>query len=167
MLKKVDKLQKKPWWDYLTKDLQDLFLTSEYLLVQVESWKDLADYSFIVFPAAKAYEGFLKKLFRDLDFISEADYRGNRFRIGKALNPQLDSELKKEGWVYEQLFDFCNGPELPHKLWQTWKECRNGVFHWYPSEEMKKFPLTEARIKVEMIIESVDLVFTECKLKKV
>ena len=57
-------LDKHVWWDYLEEDLQELLRESTLLLDKVEKWeKTFHDYSFIVFPAAKAYEGFLKKLF--------------------------------------------------------------------------------------------------------
>ena len=63
-------LEKKLWWHYIEEDLQELLVASEFLCNVVRSWggdlpsgsKVFHDYSFIVFPAAKAYEGFLKKL---------------------------------------------------------------------------------------------------------
>ena len=66
-----DNLDKKPWWNYIEGDLQELLKESILLLrILVSMGADLPggrrefhDYSFVVFPAAKAYEGFLKKLF--------------------------------------------------------------------------------------------------------
>jgi len=88
------KLENKVWWNYIEEDLQELMVASEFLANTVKSWGgDLPagrqvfhDYSFIVFPIAKAYEGFLKKMFFDLGFITEEDYRGKRFKKqGKCL----------------------------------------------------------------------------------
>ena len=67
-------LEDKVWWSYLGTDLQKLLKTSEFVYKTVESWgadlpggsREFDDYSFVVFPAAKAYEGFLKKMFLDL-----------------------------------------------------------------------------------------------------
>lgn len=63
------RLEEKVWWEYLEEDLRELLLQSSLLIETAEKWeKELPDgkeqfhdYSFVVFPAAKAYEGFLKK----------------------------------------------------------------------------------------------------------
>lgn len=59
---KIDELKTKIWWDYLEHDLQELLTTSVILSEEVGKWdKKLHDYSFVVFPASKAYEGFFEK----------------------------------------------------------------------------------------------------------
>ncbi len=103
-------LEDKIWWSYIEEDLQELLVASEFLANVVKSWggdlpqgsKVFHDYSFVVFPAAKAYEGFLKKMFLDLGFITNEDYLGKRFRIGKALNPFLEERLRDRESVYDQ-----------------------------------------------------------------
>src|SRR3989344_309003 len=113
-------LEKRTWWNYIHTDLKELLKQAVILLEQVERWDEkFRDYSFIVFPAAKAYEGFLKTLFLDLEFITEDDYYGKRFRIGKALNPALEPEIREKESVYDKLANFCKGNELPDKLWET------------------------------------------------
>ena len=68
-------LEEKSWWNYLDKDLQELLRESEFLISEVGKWKEtFRDYSFVVFPAAKAYEGFLKKILLDMHLISKGDY---------------------------------------------------------------------------------------------
>ena len=94
-------LEKHIWWTYIHEDLREL-LQESYLLVEIFERKEeleFHDYAFIVFPAAKAYEGFLKTLFHDLGFISDEDFNGKRFRVGKALNPSLEKKLREEVWV--------------------------------------------------------------------
>ena len=74
----IEELKKKAWWDYLGIDLQKLFLTSQFLIGAAEEWRsglpggahEFHDFSFVVFPAAKAYEGFLKKLFLELGYFN-------------------------------------------------------------------------------------------------
>jgi hypothetical protein len=122
------------------------------------------DYSFVVFPAAKAYEGFLKTLFRDLGFISDADFYGKRFRIGKALNPSLESHLRDSEGVYDKLVSFCGGNELPDRLWETWKEGRNSIFHWFPNES-NVISLDRAKDIIEKIISAIDLAFKGCNIR--
>lgn len=156
-------LPAKPWWDYIDSDLQELLLQAFDLLRVARSLEHYHDYSFVVFPASKAYEGFLKKIFLDMGFISKEDYQGTRFRIGKALNPSLEKSARKGQWVYEKLEHYCNGRALPDLLWETWKECRNLVFHWFPGEA-KAISLAEANMKLEKVVTAIDSVFKECKV---
>ena len=158
-------LQSKAWWKYVHEDIQELLLQSFLLLKTASEWgkslpesnQEFHDYAFIVFPAAKAYEGFLKKLFFDMHFISDEDYFGKRFRIGRALNPALENDLRAES-VYDRLVNYCNGRELPDALWDTWKNCRNLLFHWFPNEK-NAITLEEARQRVDEVINTLDLAY--------
>lgn len=171
-------LEKKVWWEYIEADLQELLVASEFLVNVVKSWGgDLPagrqvfhDYSFVVFPAAKAYEGFLKKMFLDLGFISKEDYLGKRFRIGKALNPFLEKKYRNNESVYDKLVNYCNGlpagrqgQELADTLWDAWTNGRNLVFHWFPDEK-KAINFTEAEQKIHLIINAMDKAFVGCDI---
>ncbi len=166
----MEALEKKIWWNYLEEDLQEL-LRESFLLIEVLKGMgaDLPggrhqfhDYSFVVFPAAKAYEGFLKKVFFDLKFITEEDYFGKRFRIGKALNPSLPQRLRREG-VYDKVAKYCGGEGLAEMMWETWKAARNLIFHWFPNEK-NAITLDEAGERLSQLIETIDQTFKECKL---
>ncbi|MBI4157435.1 hypothetical protein HY502_01130, partial [Candidatus Woesebacteria bacterium] len=109
------------------------------------------------------YEGFLKKLFLDMAFISKEDYYGKKFRIGKALNPYLDKELRHES-AYDRLVNFTGGVELADKLWATWKNGRNLVFHWFPDEK-RALTIEEAKNRYDLIIGAIDAAYKECKIK--
>lgn len=167
------KLENKIWWGYIEEDLQELLVASEFLTNTVMSWgADLPagrqvfhDYSFVVFPAAKAYEGFLKKMFFDLGFITEEDYKGKRFRIGKALNPFLEKEIRSRESVYDKIVEYCGGKELADKLWEAWTNGRNLVFHWFPDEK-RAVSYIEAEEKINLIISAMDLAFIGCKIKR-
>lgn len=159
------RIKRKPWWGYLPNDLQDSLELSFKLADMSSTWsKRFHDYSFIVFPAAKAYEGFLKKLFLDMGFISQADYHGKHFRIGKALNPDLDEKYKDDGWVYKDLSNFCGGDVLPEKLWKTWRESRNLLFHWFPNEK-NAVGHNEAVERLLSIVGAIDEVFSACRVR--
>ena len=159
-------LEKRTWWNYIHDDLKELLKQAVILLEQVERWDEkFRDYSFIVFPAAKAYEGFLKTLFLDLEFITEDDYYGKRFRIGKALNPALEPEFREKESVYDKLTSFCQGNTLPDKLWDTWKKARNLLFHWFPNEK-NVINFQEAKERVALIFDAMDKAFEECKITK-
>ena len=166
----MEALTKKTWWNYIEFDLQEL-MTEAILLKDTmigygadlpSGSKKFHDYSFVVFPAAKAYEGFLKKLFLDLEFITEDDYYGKHFRIGKALNPSLPKELRREG-VYDKIVKYCQGHALADNLWETWKLSRNLTFHWFPNEK-NAITLQEADDRINMIVAAIDQAFKECKL---
>ena len=159
------KVEKKPWWSYLNEDLQESLSLSFQLAEKSSEWsKKYHDYSFIVFPAAKAYEGFLKKFFLDMGFITEGDYKGKHFRIGKALNPDLEDKYKSDDWVYVKLEKYCQGKDLPDKLWSTWKQSRNLLFHWFP-EEKNAVTHNEAVERLLMIVSAIDEVFTTCSVE--
>lgn len=159
------------WWNYITEDLQELFKQSVLLVEVIEkraidmpSHKpEFHDYSFLVFPAAKAYEGFLKKLLFDMGFISDKAFYGKRFRIGKALNPFLEDKYRKFG-VYDKLTDYCQGTELPDLMWDTWIKGRNQLFHWFPNER-NAIVFDEAKDILKQIFSTMDKAFEECKIK--
>lgn len=156
-------LTTKPWWDYIEIDLQELLLQSYDLLRISQSFDGYRDYSYIVFPASKAYEGILKKVFLDMGLITNEDYIGTRFRIGKSLNPSLDKRNRRTGWVYGSLSEFCGGRKLPDLLWETWKECRNVIFHWFP-RDLRLVTRAESQEKLDQIVWSIDELFKECKI---
>ncbi len=157
-------LKEKPWGTYVEEDIRELLEESHLLLEAVPKWNvKFHDYSFVVFPAAKGYEGFLKKLFLDLGFITSEDYYGKRFRIGKALNPALEPYLREKESIYDKLVEFCKGKELANELWETWRQCRNLVFHWFPNEK-NAISFEEAVKRVEMVIAAIDRSFSECKI---
>lgn len=164
-------LEKKVWWNYIEDDLQELLVASEFLTNVVRGWgADLPagkqvfhDYSFVVFPAAKAYEGFLKKIFLDLGFITNEDYLGKHFRIGKALNPYLETRFRDRESVYDKVVKHCGGRELADELWNAWSQGRNLIFHWFP-EEKKAVTFDEAIQKIKLIVSAMDKAFVGCRI---
>lgn len=158
-------LYKYDWWKSLDEDLQELLLESFKLAEVSAKWEDeYHDYAFIVFPAAKAYEGFLKGLFLDLGFITQEDYEGKHFRIGKALNPSLEKSLREKESVYDKIVLFCNDPQLANKLWSVWKNSRNLLFHWFPNEK-NSIGYRDAVERVSEIVDAFDMAYHQCKMK--
>lgn len=165
-------LEKRIWWDYAEDDIRELLEASVFLLKVVKGWgadlpggkEEFHDYSFCVFPAAKAYEGFLKKVFLDMGFIDERAYFGKYFRIGKALNPALEKKYRKRESVYDLIVAHCGGKQLADALWKAWKNGRNLVFHWFPNEK-NAISFSEAENRVRLILSAMDSVFKECKIK--
>lgn len=147
-----DELESQKWFKAMPHDTAELLIQAFKLQDIVDKWdQSFSDYSFVVFPAAKAYEGFLKKLFFDLGFITEEQYQGRRFRVGKALNPELEHDLRVKEGVYDRLVSYCGGEELAGKLWEAWKSCRNSIFHWFPNEK-SALSLEDAKARIQTII---------------
>jgi len=166
------RLDNRIWWEYAGNDIQKLLESSVFLLGIVKSWggdlpagrRVFHDYSFCVFPTAKAYEGFLKKVFLDMGFISKEEYYGRYFRIGKALNPSLEKKYRKRESVYDKIVKYCGGKKLADELWEAWKVGRNLVFHWFPDEK-NAISLPEAEKRVEIVLGAMDSLVKECKIK--
>lgn len=142
--------------------MRDLARESFALLIREEKLsEDLHDYAFIVFPIAKAYEGFLKKLFLDLGLISQQQFSGDRFRIGRALNPNLPKRYQWD-WVYDKLTLVCRGEEIPREMWQMWRVARNQIFHFFPDHH-EFITLGRARELVEGVAEVMDKTLRACR----
>jgi len=147
-------------WNYAEEPVRDLIQESYYLLEKAEP--GLHDYSYIVFPIAKAFEGFLKKIFLDLKFISKRQYLGDRFRIGRSLNPNLPVRYRWD-WVFGKLTAVCGSEELPRKMWQAWKNARNETFHYFP-QHSRFVSLNEARMLVEEVLGVMEETLAGCRL---
>lgn len=119
-------------WQYLSPDMRSLVRDGEFLITDSVRHPDTppTDYSYLVFPFAKLYEGFLKKLFLDAKIISDREYKSDHFRIGKVLSPNMVRRLGERS-AYRQISDRY-GDQLAARLWHTWKEGRNMVFHYFP-----------------------------------
>jgi len=126
---------------YLPQPQEELLFEGQKL-IDWASQKDFSDYSFIVFPFSKCYEGFLKKLFKDLGFISEKEYYSDKIRIGRILNPHYANQ-KPSHSAYAKLGVFLKDTFLPEKMWQIWKKYRNQIFHYFPSN-LKKLSYSQA-----------------------
>ena len=148
------------WFSALGKQQQKLLETAVLLYEKecISRKNDLSDYSFIVFPVSKAYEGFLKQQFFDLGLISKKTYQGRRFRIGKALNPDLHEKARDEYWLYDDVSSMCSA-HVARILWEAWLECRNRVFHFYPNKN-NLITLEEARARLIQVATAMETLIT-------
>lgn len=155
------------FWNYLSAGQKGLIEEGLYLLEDIKTHPDgrITDYSYLVFPFAKAYEGFLKKLFLDLGFIPQQVYDSDRFRIGKALNPHLEKLLRHES-IYDKIISICGNNNLAEELWNVWRKGRNLVFHYFPHNELA-LSLTDAENIINEMLAVMDRAVIECKVEKV
>jgi hypothetical protein len=151
------------FWQYLSQNQKDLILEGEYLMNDIvrDQKLDFKDYSFLIFPFAKAYEGFLKQLFRDAKLISHLDYISDHLRLGKLLSPNLIEKLGDRS-LYLKISSVAS-KELAERIWITWKNGRNLVFHYFP-HNLKAVNLEEAEKIIDDFIETMKDAYTNLKL---
>jgi len=137
---------------YLSPSQDKLVSDVETILNRLTSDDIINDYSFIVSPMAKAYEGYLKDLFLKIGVITETDYESDRFRVGKTLNPSL---RYKRFSVFQKLADYHErGEELAEILWDAWKYGRNEIFHYFPNS-IKNLSRQEAEDRISLLLTAI------------
>lgn len=146
-------------WEYLSEEIQGLIVDGELLLDHAKDhMESISDYSYLVFPFSKAYEGFLKRLFLDLDLMREDEYYSDEIRIGRVLNPNYMKE--KENVFYR----LCGSKEVAKVLWDVWKRGRNQVFHYFP-HNFRRLGYDEALGLIKDIVFAMNRAIMACKLK--
>lgn len=137
---------------YLDGHQKNLVNDVEIILKRLQIQDEISDFSFLVSPIAKAYEGFLKDFFLKIEIISDNDYLSDRFRVGKTLNPSL---RYKRFSVYQKLADYDDkGEELAETLWDAWKFGRNEIFHYFP-ETYKSLSKNEAEDRINLLLRAI------------
>ena len=110
------------------------------------------DYSFLVSPISKAYEGYLKDFFLKTHIIDRYDYESDRFRVGKTLNPSL---RYRRFSIYQKLANLSEeGESIAEKLWNAWKYGRNEIFHYFPNN-LKNLSRNEAEERIAMLLDAI------------
>lgn len=110
------------------------------------------DYSFLVSPISKAYEGYLKDFFLKTNIIDRYDYESDRFRVGKTLNPSL---RYRRFSIYQKLANLSEeGESIAEKLWTAWKYGRNEIFHYFPNN-LKNLSRIEAEERIAMLLDAI------------
>ncbi len=142
------------WYQGLVQTEQELIRTSTQLFERERTNSfTFSDYSFVVFPMAKAYEGFIKRTLFESGLVSQQQYTSKKLRIGRVLNPDLREQHRDEQWLYDDLERRCS-KEVAQLLWRVWLECRNNIVHFFPD---KKYLVTlpEARSQLVAIADAI------------
>lgn len=159
-IKRMDYLvdKKSAFWSYLSQGQKDLLEEGLYLMDDIvrDHAYQFKDYSFLVFPFAKSYEGFLKKIFRDKKLISRLDYISDHLRLGKMMSPNLIGKLGPDS-LYIKLENGYSR-DLADKVWNVWKNGRNQIFHYFP-HNTKAINFSEARGICMDIIRTMEEVY--------
>lgn len=152
-------------WSYLTSEQRTLAEDGAFLVEDSIRHKDQepTDYSYLVFPYAKLYEGFLKDIFLDLGIISPIEYTSNRFRIGKVLNPNIVKQLQGKS-AFGQIRNRYGLP-LAELLWHAWREGRNLVFHYFPGN-LRMLSRGQAIATIQLLIDAMAAVLQQTGVKR-
>lgn len=150
-------------WMYLTEEIRGLIEDTEVLVHESESnITRITDFSYLVFPLSKAYEGFLKLLFLDLGILKEDEFYSEDIRIGKILNPNY---MREKGSLFDKLCHAKNTKKSTASvLWAVWRKGRNQVFHYFP-HNFRRLSYKESLEIIEEIIAAMNMAVTECKIK--
>lgn len=151
-------LESEAWYLFLDESMRLLVDEALFLRDREESLGEtLPDYSFIVFPIAKAYEGFVKKFALEMGLLSREGYESKRFRVGRSLNPAVAEADRDEWWIYGSLKRSCGeveGQSVADLMWQAWHSGRNRLFHYFPdSKEM--IGIVDASSRIDHFIEAM------------
>lgn len=159
-------LERKPIWNYFSQTQKDLVLEGQYIMHEIieDHAYQFKDYSFLIFPFAKTYEGFLKQLFKDIGFISHLDYISDHLRLGKLLSPHLITKLGDRS-LYRKI-ERAGGEELASRIWKSWKLGRNEVFHYFP-HNLRAVSFLEARSVIDELIATMEESYGSLKLMRI
>jgi len=156
-------------WKYLTQEMKELVVEGEALLksCQLSGEIEVKDFSYLVFPWGKLYEGFLKKVFLDLNFITSEDYYGNEVRIGKLLSTGMGNKPPHRLSIVNELSSSkILGENLTKVMRGVWKNSRNSVFHFFP-DNVYKLDLDTAKKRINEVVKCMELVVNRVEsLKK-
>ena len=156
-------IKREPIWEYLSTTQKDLIQEGNFLMSIVKPHQ-FKDYSFLVFPFAKVFEGYLKQLFLDVGFISHQDYISDHFRIGKYLSPHMVNRLEKHS-IFAQIRD-ASTIDLAKNLWDIWKKGRNQVIHYYP-HNLRSLTYSEAKEMNEEILHAMIEAYQTLKISAI
>jgi hypothetical protein len=165
---KVATAQDKPadvyadFWAYLSRPQQNLILEGNYLLNNIlkQNTYIFQDYSFVVFPYAKAYEGYLKKVFYDAGFLSHLDYISDHLRLGKLMSPNIADRLGERS-LYTKMRTNIN-QEVADLVWDAWKLGRNEIFHYFP-HNLRSVSITQAEAIIHQLIQAMQQTYQGLK----
>lgn len=137
---------------YLTKHERELLDDVEIVLKRLTSIEHINDYSFVIAPISKTYEGYLKDFFLKIGIIDQYNYSSDRYRVGKTLNPSL---RYKNYSIYQKLTEVSDrGEELAELLWDAWKFGRNEIFHYFPTS-VKNLDRAEAEERISLLLNAI------------
>lgn len=150
--------QQENWYLAMTEEEKTLAKTTMALLAEFDPQQStirLDDYSFAIFPISKAYEGFLKSFLLKENLIDYETYISKKWRLGRAMNPDISQSQQDELWFYDDLVR-RKGEAVARQTWNTWLVGRNHIFHFFPEAGHDLFLTYDQAVeKVTLIIDTI------------
>lgn len=116
------------------------------------------DYSFVVFPFAKAFEGVLKKILVEAGFLKEGELLEDpSLSINKYFNPVGNQK------ILESVKDKTRDKAIPYVIYSTYQECRNQIIHYDSYRDNRVKSLDEARFYLERIEDAIEKAYDAFK----
>jgi hypothetical protein len=153
------KWKSKEFEEFAGKDLIELYSDAKKMLSFFKnSANKFSDYSFIVFPLAKVYEGILKKILVEANLITEAQLQQDPdFSISGYFNPTGNSK------IFDSLKDKTRDKAVPYVIFATYQECRNQILHYDPYRDNRIKNIDTARFYIERILDAIDKAYDTFK----
>lgn len=118
----------------------------------------MTDYSFLVLPIAKVYEGVLKRVLVKSNILQEEDLVENpTINIGGYFNPVGNQK------IFDRLKDKARDKTVPHVIYSTYQECRNHIFHYDPYRDNRLKRIEDAEFYSRRILHAIDKVYESFK----
>ena len=109
---------------FIGKELLELYQDGCDLFTDSWKFKTMSDYSFMLLPIAKVYEGVLKEVLVRIGLTKSADWESNPgLSVSKYFNPVGNEK------IFETLQDKARDKTVPHVIYSTYQDCRNKIFH--------------------------------------
>ncbi len=165
--KKIDfylvRWKSKEFDEFIGEDLLDLYEDNRSLLQRYSNHHDgtveeYSDYSFLVLPIAKVYEGTLKKILVDIGVLKESDLTKNpSINVGKYYNPVGNNK------IFELLKDRSRDKSVPHVIYSTYQECRNQIFHYDQYRDNRLDSYDDAKFYCKRILYAIEKAYETFK----
>lgn len=108
---------------------------------------NLSDYSHLVLPIAKTYEGVLKKILIKKKLLKEEDLINNpSINVGGYFNPVGNKSI----------FNLLRDKVIPHVIYATYQECRNQILHYDPYRDNRIKSIEDAKFYQRRILDAID-----------
>ncbi len=149
--------------EFVGQDLIQLRKDSNNLLKEAnESTTYISDYSYIVFPMAKAYEGILKKVLVEAQLVKEEDIQYDpNVPINNYFNPVSNTT------IFNLLADKVRDKSIPHTIYATYQECRNQILHYDSYRDNRLTSLNEVEFYLMRLDDAAQKAVDTFKNKKI
>ncbi len=142
---------------FVGSDIVDLYKDScrIFELFEIDSLRTndsyVSDYSFLLLPIAKSYEGILKRVLVEKGVISESKLLENpSVNVGAYLNPVGNEK------IFNLLKDKARDKAIPHVIYSTYQECRNQILHYDQYRDNRITSFEDAKFYRRRILDAID-----------